>query len=78
MESADSFRLGPNQLPDIPEEMPTIPMPRANRRRLSKSQPVRSAPPPRSPPVQPTTSGTSDNSRTNATHNDQRYKKILM
>ena len=77
MESADSFWLGLNQLPDIPEEMPTIPMPRANRRQLSKSQPVMSSPP-RSPPVQPTTSGTSDNSRTNATHNDERYKKILM
>ena len=72
MESADSFGLGTNELPDIPEEMPTIPMPRVNRQRLSRSWPIRSVPQPTESPVtpEPAQSGTSSETpRTDATQN---------
>ena len=72
MESADSFGLGTNELPDIPEEMPTIPMPRVNRWCLSRSQPIRSVPQPSESPLSPEPAqvGTSSETpRTDSTQN---------
>ena len=72
MESADSFGFGTNELPDIPEEMPTIPMPRVNRQRLSRSRPIRSVTQPSESPVSPEPSevGTSSETpRTDSTQN---------
>ena len=66
-DSLDSFGMRPNKLPEIPEEMPNIPMPRQNRRRLSRQRtPVRSAP---LPQPQPGPSTPSSEPRTDATNN---------
>ena len=77
MESGDSFGLPPNELPDIPEEMLTIPMPRQNRHRLSRSQPLKSAPPTTQPPLSPgpslASAASTDNPNSDATNQDDRY-----
>ena len=75
MESGDSFGLPPNELPDIPEDMLTIPMPRQNRRHLSRSRPSRSAPPqpPVAPGPSPASAASTDNPNSDATNQDDRY-----
>ena len=77
MESGDSFGLPPNELPYIPEEMLTIPMPRQNHCRLSRSRPSRSAPPTTQPPVapgpSPASAASTDNPNNDATNQDDRY-----